>query len=129
MEQRDYLMRQIEQLIKALSKILSKLLNLKCQGIIDESIGIAILNLNFLLKTNIDEMIFLPEDEFIIFLQEKFNNNPDGLKNFSAILNIIAEDYFKNLSNNQVYLNINNKIVLINNILLLENCKLDYVKK
>lgn len=122
MGRHDFIVEQVEQFAIAIGKILTSLLNLKNQGKVTEGLGITLLNLNFLLNINFEKIILLPDNEFTMFLQDKFNNNIDILRNFSEILYIIAEEYVKDKSNYEICLNYYNKILIINEILHRNNC-------
>ena len=71
MEQRDYLMRQIEQLGQVLAKMLARLLGIKQKG--SPSFGLEELRQTYKNELDIDleELIHIPENDIIIFLKNK----------------------------------------------------------
>ena len=71
MEQRDYLMRQIEEMARVLGKILAGLLGLKTEGEVTEGIETARQTLKSELGLDTDEIMQVPPSDLIPFLKEK----------------------------------------------------------
>ncbi|MHC1704517.1 MAG: hypothetical protein AB9846_11465 [Tenuifilaceae bacterium] len=92
MQQEDYLKRQIDQLGRVLGKILADLLGLKTQGQAGQVIEVTNLALKDELDLNIDDLIALPEEEFISTLVVGKKLNEMHLEKLAEILFLIAED-------------------------------------
>ena len=71
MEQRDLIQDQIEQLGRALGKILANFLGLKSSGQIEQGIEVTIKQLKTELDIDIAELVVLSKDELKTFLVER----------------------------------------------------------
>jgi hypothetical protein len=96
MEQRDYLMRQIEQLGQVLAKMLARLLGIKQKG--SPSFGLEELRQTYKNELDIDleELIHIPENDIIIFLKNKNKYFEHHLEMIADILHTTAENHYKN---------------------------------
>lgn len=94
MEQRDYLQKQIDQLGRALGKLLADLIGLKNQGEVSEGIEITSQKLKDELDLDLESLINMPTDEFLPSLQLKKNFNKEGLEKLADILLIIADETY-----------------------------------
>ena len=90
MEQRDYLMRQIEQMGRVLGKILADLIGLKQQGQVSEGMGIVEQTLKSELDIDIYELIKIPVDDFVETLKKDKNFADENLDSFADLLFHIA---------------------------------------
>ncbi|MDD3875557.1 MAG: hypothetical protein PHT69_02990 [Bacteroidales bacterium] len=105
MEQRDYLMRQVNQLARVLGKVLFDLLGLKNSGEIIESINITTLSLMSELDIDLDELVSIKRDELIHTLIDKMGFNNENLETLSEILMQMGDNFFKinNLNKGESY--------------------------
>lgn len=92
MEQRDYLLRQIDQLGRVLGKILADLLGLKNQGHISEGIAVADQTIRKELDLDIDALTSIPTEKFIETLQEDKKLSNDNFDKLGDILFLLAEE-------------------------------------
>jgi hypothetical protein len=96
MEQRDYIMRQIEQLGQVLAQMLARLLGLKQQG----SASLRVEELRLIYKNELDidleELVKISEDDIIMFLKTKNKYFEHHLEIIADILHATAENYFNN---------------------------------
>jgi hypothetical protein len=92
MQQEDWLMKQINLLGRVLGKILADLLGLKSQGQVGLGIEAAEQALKNELDLDIDDLILIPRDQFIITLQEGKNLSDDDLEKLADIFFLIAEE-------------------------------------
>jgi hypothetical protein len=95
-EQKDYLMRQIEQLGQVLAQMLARLLGIKQKG--NTSFGLEELRQTYKNELDIDleELIQIPENDLIAFLINKNKNFENQLEIVADILHATAENYNKN---------------------------------
>jgi hypothetical protein len=93
MQQEDWLIRQINQLGRALGKILADLLGLKALGRVSEGIETADKNLISELDLNMDALTAIPTELFIKTLQEGKQFSNDMLEMLADIFLIIAEEF------------------------------------
>ncbi len=96
MEQRDYLMLQIEQLGKVLGKILNNFLGLKSAGKVEQGIETSYSQFKNELDINIEELISVSKDELKKYILER------QLK--EEHLEILSE-YFKELGDSKMSIN------------------------
>ncbi|MCK9400542.1 MAG: hypothetical protein M0Q51_11185 [Bacteroidales bacterium] len=92
MQQEDWLIRQINQLVRVLGKILADLLGLKTQGRVSEGIEAAEQALENELGLNIDDLTAIPTENFIQTLQESKQFSNDNFEMLADIFLIIAEE-------------------------------------
>jgi hypothetical protein len=92
LEQEDYLKRQIDQLGKALGKILADLLGLHSHGEAGIGIEAADQALKAELDLNMDDLTLIPSGNFIQALLEGRNLNNESLEKLAEILFLIAEN-------------------------------------
>lgn len=92
LEQRDYIMKQVDQLGRVLARALSNLLGLKSQG--DVSSGIEIVNeaLKGELYLDIEKLIAIRTDAFIAMLKEERNFSNENLDSLADILLLEADN-------------------------------------
>jgi hypothetical protein len=95
MEQRDYLMRQIEQFARVLGKVLFDLIGLKNKGKIGESIEITTRSLVSELDIDLDELVSIKRDELINTLIDKMGFNNRNLDILSEIFMQMGDNFFK----------------------------------
>jgi len=100
MEQRDYLMRQVEEFGLILSKMLSKLLDLKVNG--TESIGAVNQIFTEELGFDINQLMDIPEDKWFDTLKTEKQYSFDNLERLADILLLVAENVHLN-ERNQLY--------------------------
>ena len=101
MEQEDYIKRQIDQLGRALGKILADLIGLKTGGEMSEGIEEADQALKNALNLKIDDLISIPAEKFIQTLQEAGKLNNDNLDKLADLLFLIAEELDQNEPENE----------------------------
>jgi hypothetical protein len=96
MEQRDYLLRQIEQLGQVLAQMLARLLGIKQKG--NASFGSEELRQIYKNELDIDveELIQIPDIDIITFLKNKNKYFENHLEIMADILHATAENYYKN---------------------------------
>jgi hypothetical protein len=85
-------MDQIEQLGQALALILSKLMDFRKQGKVPEAIEMTSLSLKAELNLDLDELLAIPADEFVIRLKEDKKFNYANLELLADILLHIADE-------------------------------------
>ena len=95
MEQRDYLMRQIEQFARVLGKILFDLLGLKNKGDISESIEFTTRSLISELNIDLEKLTSIKRDELIDTLICKMGFNNGNLEILAEILMQTGDNYYK----------------------------------
>ncbi len=102
MQQRDYLLRQIEQLLKALKKILTALLNIKN---VDEFEKYDIIKEELFLELgiNINDLILQNNEEFLKIVEIRLLKNTLLYEKFSEILFETAKFYNVNLEKRKQY--------------------------
>jgi len=95
MEQRDYLMRQIEQLARVLGKVLFDLLGLKNRGKISESIETTTRSLISELDIDLEKLVSIKRDELIdtLISQMRFNNG--NLEILAEILMQTGDNFYE----------------------------------
>ena len=93
MEQRDYLLKQAEQLGQVLGKILLKLLGLK------DPVTLEVVNHVFTeeLDFDVSRLIDVDEDKWLDTLRAEKQFNPEDLERLADILLFVAEDVDLNL--------------------------------
>jgi hypothetical protein len=101
MEQQDYLKKQIDQLGKVLSKILSDFLGLKNNGQINAALDITNRTLKNELNFDIQDLLDIPTDNFIDTLTTQRNLTTDNLDKLAEILFLIADNRQDN--NKKIY--------------------------
>jgi len=85
-------MDQIEQLGQALAMILSKLMDFRKHGKVPEAIEMTSLSLKAELNLDLDELLAIPADEFVIRLKEDKKFNYANLELLADILLHIADE-------------------------------------
>jgi hypothetical protein len=93
MQTEDYLMRQINQLGRALGKILANLLGLENKGKVDEEVGIVSQQLKEQLDLDLDEIVRIPTEGFPAMLIKEKGCTNENLNQLADILFIMAENY------------------------------------
>jgi len=95
MEQRDYLMRQIEQLGQVLAQMLAWLIGIRQKG--GGSLGLEEIEQTYKseLDVDIEELIQIPEKDLITFLKRKNEYLETHLEIIADILYETALNYFK----------------------------------
>lgn len=96
MEHRDHLKNQIDQLGKALAKVLSDLLNLKNSGQSEINRKTTLDNLKDELGFDIAERIHIPTNEFFDTLKKNKNLTPQHFDLLAEILFLMAENRQEN---------------------------------
>ncbi len=113
MEERDYFKRQIDLLGKVLRKLLAELIDNKSSGGITNEIEIT----NQVLKSELDieiiDLINMPNDEIIDFLQTKKQLNDKNLEQIAEILMFNIETNSENGINKISKLNLLQKCLTI----------------
>ena len=135
MEQRDYLMRQIEQLGEVLAVMLARLLGIKQEG--DASMGLEELRQTYKseLDLNVEELIKIPKEEIIECFLRKNKLMIHHLEKIAELLqatgeNLISYDRLKD-GNNVLekslyileYLQTTSKIYSMNRVMKIEYLK------
>lgn len=92
MEDSDYLKKQIDQVTKALGKMLSALLGLKDQGKINEGIEATDQSLKQTLDFDLEGLTAIPTDAFIRTLQEKKKFSNEDFDRLAEIFLLIADE-------------------------------------
>jgi hypothetical protein len=92
MQQEDYLIRQIDQLGKALGILLADLLRLKTQGQVSEGIQLAGQTLKVELGLDPDDLVSLPAEQFISKLKEEKKLSNENFDTLADLLVLFAED-------------------------------------
>ena len=113
MEKRDYLMDQIEQLGRALAMIFSKLMDFRNQGKVPEAIEMTSLSLKSELNLDLDELLAIPTDEFIIRLKEDKKFNYANLEILADILLHIADETDISNPDSKQHLNLYDKALKV----------------
>lgn len=90
-EQKDYLMRQVEELGQVLAKIISSILSLKNAGNITNTYVTIQESFSKELDIDLEKMILLSEQDFIKFISDTFFDNPKILEILANILYEAAE--------------------------------------
>jgi hypothetical protein len=105
MEQRDYLIRQIEQFGQVLGKVLFDLLGLKNKGDISESIEFTTRLLISELDVDLEKLVSIKRDELIDALICKKGFNNENLEILAEILMQTGDNYFKikNLHKGEIF--------------------------
>lgn len=93
MEQRDYLMRQIEQAGKVLAKVMADLTGLKNQGKLHEGIEQAEQSLRDEMDLSIENLTGIPLDQMIHALMEKEHMFAENFEQLADLLVEVAEGY------------------------------------
>jgi hypothetical protein len=102
MEQRDYLIDQLNQLLRVLSNTLQDFIGLKNQGKVNEGIGVVSNVLQNELGFDIDGLMAIPPNELIKTLQEKKRLNHESFEVLASIMLAIADELSAvNLKNEQ----------------------------
>lgn len=90
MEQRDFLMRQIEMLAIFLRKLIAKLLQLEESGETDGLLQLAEHAFTAELKINLQELAVMDNESFFEFLKER-NFNAGHLEDFAKVLYLLGK--------------------------------------
>jgi|SRR6056297_777103 len=93
MEQKDYLMRQIEQAGRVLGKVLADLTGMKNQGKLQEGIGQTEQTLQSELGLSIEELIGIPVDQLINSLLEKEHMFQENFEKLADLLVELGDGY------------------------------------
>jgi hypothetical protein len=113
MEERDYFKRQIDLLGKVLSKLLAELIDKKSSAGITNGIEMT----NQVLKSELDieiiDLITIPNDEIIDFLQTKKQLNDENLEQIAEIIMFNIETNSENGMNEISRLNLLQKCLTI----------------
>lgn len=88
MFQEDYLLRQINQLARALGKLVFDFMGIKNTGLIEEYHHVADKILKEEIDYNLTELLEIPDDEFVSHLLRK-----DGFNDFN--LNLLADLFYE----------------------------------
>ena len=100
MERRDYLMDQLNQLFRVLTKTLLDFIGLKNQGMVTEGMGVVSKVLQNELGFDIDGLIAIPTDELIKTLLEKKKMQSQHFEVLANILLAVADELWtRNLKN------------------------------
>lgn len=94
MQQEDYIKRQIDQLGRALGKILAELTGLKTQEQVNEGIESAGQTLKNELGFNIADLTIIPGEDFITALQDGRQWSNDNFDKLADILFLLAEELY-----------------------------------
>ena len=96
MEQRDYLMRQIEQLGEVLAVMLARLLGIKQKG--DKSLGLEELRQTYKneLDLDVEELITIPREEIIETFLKKNKLMEHHLETIAELLQATGENLIRN---------------------------------
>ena len=115
MEERDYFKRQIDLLGKVLSKLLAALIDRKSSAGMTNGIEMT----NQVLKSELDieiiDLITMPNDEIIDFLQTKKQLNDENLEQIAEIIMFNIETNSENVMNENSRLNLLQKCLTIYN--------------
>ena len=95
MEQKDYLLRQIDQLGQVLGYILSKMSGLKEIGNLEQATDFAYSYMKEELKFDLDKMLEIVDSQSVEELVSNFKFNNSNLLELSEIIRLIAESYEK----------------------------------
>lgn len=90
MEQRDYLKKQIDEFGQVLFSLITNLLINKNAGTFNEALPSTDKQLKELLDYNLDELVSIPDEDFISILKAKKIKN-DGLDKLSELLLLVAD--------------------------------------
>ena len=93
MEQEDFLKRQIDQLGRALGKILTVLLGFKAHGQVSEGIEATDQALKTELGLSIDDLTLIPTQSFIATLLKVRKFNDTNFEELAEILFLVAEEF------------------------------------
>jgi len=96
MEQQDYLKKQIDQLGKVLSELISNLFGQSITGRENEIISIAAKTLKTEIGKDINELLEIPQDSFIERLKSLRNINDNNLNTLAELFFSIAFICFEN---------------------------------
>ena len=135
MEQRDYLMRQIEQLGEVLAVMLARLLGIKQKG--DKSLGLEELRQTYKseLVLDVEELIKIPKEEIIENFLKKNKLIEHHLETIAELLQVTGENlisYDRVEDGNKIlqqslyileYLQTTSKIYSINRVMKIEYLK------
>lgn len=113
MEKRDYLIDQIEQLGQALARIFSKLKDIRNQGKVPEATEMTSLSLKSELNLDLDELLAIPTDEFVIRMKEDKKFNYANLEILADILLHLADETAGSNPDSTQNLNLYNKALKV----------------
>jgi len=113
MEKRDYLIDQIEQLGQALARIFSKLKDIRNQGKVPEAIEMTSLSLKSELNLDLDELLAIPTDDFVIRMKEDKKFNYANLEILADILLHLADETAGSNPDSTQNLNLYNKALKV----------------
>lgn len=91
MEQRDYLKKQVDELGQVLSKLISDLLQLKNAGTFSAGIESTSQQLKEALDYDLEELLAIPDEDFITTLKAKKIKN-ESLDKLSELLLLMADN-------------------------------------
>ena len=91
MEQKDYLMKQINELGRVLGKILADLFRLKAQGKVSDSVQFVNQSLKQKIVLGLDELLEIPMNEMLTLLQTEKNFNDENLESLAELMSETAE--------------------------------------
>ncbi len=135
MEQRDYLMRQIEQLGEVLAVMLGRLLGIKQKG--DASLGLEELRQIYKseLDLDVEELIKIPKEEIVESFLKKNKLMVQHLEKIAELLQVTGENlisYDRVKDGNNIlgkslyileYLQTTSKVYSMNRVMKIENLK------
>lgn len=102
MEQRDYLKRQLDELGQVLFAMITNLLQLKNAGTFNSGLQSTNQQLKEALDYDLDELIAIPDDEFVSTLKAKKIKN-DGLDKLAELLLLVADNEGTTEKGKQLY--------------------------
>ena len=109
----DYIMRQVQQMTRVLSKILIQALKLKESESASEIVNYTNETLKEELNFDIDEFSLILEQKGVRYFIDEKNFNNENLNIFADILFELAEQCFEDLSNHQQSLKMYSQSLLI----------------
>lgn len=115
MEQRDFLQKQIDQLGRALGKVMADLLKLESKGDLSQGTEVADQKLKEELDLDIEAIVNLPDEEFLSALQQRKNISNEALEKLAGILLFIADGLNSGESNKGRVLKLYQKSLIIYN--------------
>ncbi len=137
MPQRDYLMKQIDQLGQVLATMMAKLLGFKDDGLIND--GIEWTNEMFRIEFDFDieALTEIPTDELVEVLQENHKFKNTNLEQLANIMLLIADELYVKEADNAKSINLYAKCLNIYNYLnktesvysFDRHMKIDWIKK
>lgn len=92
MDQRDYILRQIDQLGIVLGRIISELFGLISNGQINDAIEVANYTIEGELGMDLEELCAIRSDHFIFTLKTEKNFSNENLNTLADILLLVADN-------------------------------------